>query len=66
MYIITRAEKFVKTFTYIYARVVPSIHHGINRTTILCYTRKKYIYAVNIMGKLYISKQSIINYLATR
>lgn len=26
---------------------------------------KKYIYAVNIMGKYYISKQSIINYLAT-
>ena len=38
---------------------------GYNRTTILRYTRKKYIYAVNIMGKLYISKQSIINYLAT-
>ena len=27
--------------------------------------QRKYIYAVNIMGKLYISKQSIINYLAT-
>ena len=38
---------------------------GYNRTTILCYVRKKYIYAVNIMGKLYVSKQSIINYLAT-
>ena len=38
---------------------------GYNRTTILRYTRKKYIYAVTIMGKLYISKQSIINYLAT-
>ena len=38
---------------------------GYNRTTILRYTRKKYIYAVNIMGKLYISKQSVINYLAT-
>ena len=38
---------------------------GYNRTTILRYVRKKYIYAVNIMGKLYISKQSIINYLAT-
>ena len=38
---------------------------GYNRTTILRYTRKKYIYAVNTMGKLYISKQSIINYLAT-
>ena len=39
---------------------------GYNRTTILRYVRKKYIYAVNIMGKYYISKQSIINYLATR
>ena len=38
---------------------------GYNRTTILRYVRKKYIYAVNIMGKYYISKQSIINYLAT-
>ena len=38
---------------------------GYNCTTILRYIRKKYIYAVNIMGKLYISKQSIINYLAT-
>ena len=38
---------------------------GYNRTTILRYTRKKYIFAVNIMGKLYISKDSIINYLAT-
>ena len=38
---------------------------GYNRTTILRYARKKYIFAVNIMGKLYISKQSIINYLAT-
>ena len=38
---------------------------GYNRTTILRYVRKKYIFAVNIMGKLYISKQSIINYLAT-
>ena len=38
---------------------------GYSRTTILRYVRKKYIYAVNIMGKYYISKQSIINYLAT-
>ena len=32
---------------------------------ILRYVQRKYIYAVNIMGKHYISKQSIINYLAT-
>ena len=38
---------------------------GYSRTTILRYVRKKYIYAVNIMGKYYISKHSIINYLAT-
>ena len=38
---------------------------GYSRTTILRYVRKEYIYAVNIMGKYYISKQSIINYLAT-
>ena len=38
---------------------------GYNRKTILRYVQKKYIYAVNIMGKYYISKQSIINYLAT-
>ena len=38
---------------------------GYSHTTILRYIRNKYIYAVNIMGKLYISKQSIINYLAT-
>ena len=38
---------------------------GYNRTTILRYVRKKYIYGVNMMGKLYISKQSIINYLVT-
>ena len=38
---------------------------GYNRTTILRYVRKKYIFAVHIMGKLYISKHSIINYLAT-
>ena len=39
---------------------------GYHRRTILRYVQRKYIYAVNIMGKLYISKQSIINYLATR
>ena len=38
---------------------------GYNRTTILRYVRKKYIYAVTIMGKYYISKHSIINHLAT-
>lgn len=38
---------------------------GYSRTTILRYVRKKYIYAVNIMGKYYISKHSIINYLTT-
>ena len=38
---------------------------GYHRRTILRYVQKKYIFAVNIMGKLYISKQSIINYLAT-
>ena len=38
---------------------------GYHRRTILRYVQRKYIYAVNIMGKLYISKQSIINYLAT-
>ena len=38
---------------------------GYHRRTILRYVQRKYIYSVNIMGKLYISKQSIINYLAT-
>ena len=38
---------------------------GYYRRTILRYVQRKYIYAVNIMGKYYISKQSIINYLAT-
>ena len=38
---------------------------GYHRRTILRYAQRKYIYAVNIMGKYYISKQSIINYLAT-
>ena len=39
---------------------------GYNRKTILRYVQRKYIYGVNMMSKLYISKQSIINYLATR
>ena len=39
---------------------------GYHRRTVLRYVQRKYIYAVNIMGKYYISKQSIINYLATR
>ena len=38
---------------------------GYSRKTILRYAQRKYIYAVNIMGKYYISKHSIINYLAT-
>ena len=38
---------------------------GYSRKTILRYVQRKYIYAVNIMGKYYISKQSIINYLTT-
>ena len=38
---------------------------GYHRRTILRYVQRKYIYAVNMMGKYYISKQSIINYLAT-
>ena len=38
---------------------------GYHRRTILRYVQRKYIYAVKIMGKLYISKHSIINYLAT-
>ena len=38
---------------------------GYSRKTILRYVQRKYIYAVNIMGKYYISKSSIINYLAT-
>ena len=39
---------------------------GYHRSTILRYVQRKYIYAVNIKGKYYISKPSIINYLATR
>ena len=38
---------------------------GYHRKTILRYVQRKYIYAVNIMGKYYISKQNIINYLVT-
>ena len=38
---------------------------GYCRKTILRYVQRKYIYAVNIMGKYYISKHSIINYLST-
>ncbi len=38
---------------------------GYSRKTILRYVQRKYIYGVNIMGKYYISKHSIINYLAT-
>ena len=38
---------------------------GYSRKTILRYVQRKYIYAVNIMGKYYISKHSIIKYLAT-
>ena len=38
---------------------------GYHRRTILRYVQRKYIYAVNIMGKYYISKHSIINYLVT-
>ena len=39
---------------------------GYHRRTILRYVQRKYIYAVNTMGKYYIAKQSIIDYLATR
>ena len=38
---------------------------GYHRRTVLRYVQRQYIYAVNIMGKYYISKHSIINYLAT-
>lgn len=38
---------------------------GYHRRTILRYVQRKYIYGVNMMGKYYIPKQSIINYLAT-
>ena len=39
---------------------------GCHRRTILRYVQRKYINGVNMMGKYYISKHSIINYLATR
>ena len=38
---------------------------GYHRRTVLRYVLRKYIYAVNMMDKYYISKHSIINYLAT-
>ena len=38
---------------------------GYHRRTILRYVQRKHIYGVNVMGKYYISKHSIINYLAT-
>ena len=38
---------------------------GYHRRTVLRYVQRKYIYAVTIMGKYYISKYSVINYLAT-
>ena len=38
---------------------------GYHRRTILRYVQGKYIYGVNMMGKYYISKYSIINYLST-
>ena len=38
---------------------------GYSQKTILRYVQRKYIYAVTIMGKYYISKSSTINYLAT-
>ena len=38
---------------------------GYHRRIILRYVQGKYIYGVNMMGKLYISKQSIVNYLVT-
>ncbi|MBQ2757417.1 MAG: helix-turn-helix domain-containing protein [Clostridia bacterium] len=38
---------------------------GYHRRKILRYVQRKHIYGVNMMGKYYISKYSIINYLAT-
>ena len=38
---------------------------GYHRRTVLRYVQRKYIYAVTIMGKYYISKKSVISYLAT-
>ena len=37
---------------------------GYHRRTVLRYVQRKYIYGVNIMGKYYTSKHSIINYLS--
>ena len=38
---------------------------GYNRKTILRYAERKYIFATNLKGKLYISKQSLIEYLSS-
>ena len=38
---------------------------GYHRRTVLRYVQRKYIYAVTIFGKRYISKKSLISYLAT-
>jgi excisionase family DNA binding protein len=38
---------------------------GYNRKTILRYAKKKYIFAINLKGKLCISKQSLIEYLSS-
>ena len=38
---------------------------GYNRKTILRYAERKYIFAINLKGKLYISKQSLIEYLSS-
>ena len=38
---------------------------GYNRKTILRYAKKKYIFVTNLKGKLYISKQSLIEYLSS-
>ena len=38
---------------------------GYHRRTVLRYVQRKYIYGVTIMGKCYISKKSLISYLAT-
>ena len=38
---------------------------GYSRKTILRHVQRKYIYAVTIMGKYYIFKSSVINYLST-
>ena len=38
---------------------------GYNRKTILRYAEKKYIFTINLKGKLYISKQSLIEYFSS-